>query len=265
MAGTKNQIFEQFAGLARTLGHANRLELLEHVAQGERSLERLAELTGLSASNASQHLHQLRRAGFVRSRRIGKRVLYTLGEGPVAALLSALRCYAERNCAEVREIVSDYFKKLDSLEPVSRGELIRRLADSSVVLLDVRPEDEFALGHLPGALNLPLEELERRLADLPKDREIVAYCRGPYCILSFEAVAALRAKGFKVRRLEDGFPEWVAAGLEIEVAASVLDAGEARPPARTHPSRLTGGSPRRRRTSRGKKAIAARSPRARRA
>lgn len=219
MTNAKNQMFEQFAELARVLGHAHRLELLEHVSQGERSVERLAQLTGLSTANASQHLQHLRRGGFVQSRRDGKRVLYRLGDGPILALLSALWCYAERNRAEVREIVADYFDQLDTLEPVSREELVGRLRDASVTLLDVRPEDEFALGHLPGALNVPLDELERRLAELPKDREIVAYCRGPYCVLSFEAVAALRAKGYRIRRLEDGFPEWKAAGLEVEAAA----------------------------------------------
>lgn len=219
MAGAKKRVFEQFAEAARTLGNANRLELLEYVSQGERSVDRLAELTGMSGNNTSQHLNHLRRAGFVRSRRSGKQVLYALAEGPVLALLGALRCYAEANCAEVREIVSDYFKKLDKLEPVSREELVRRLAESSVVLLDVRPEDEFSLGHVPGALNIPLDDLERRLADLPNDREIIAYCRGPYCVLSFEAVAALRAKGYRVRRLEDGYPEWVAAGLDTEAYA----------------------------------------------
>lgn len=219
MTDAKNQIFEQFAELARVLGHTHRLELLEHVSQGERSVERLAQLAGLSIANASQHLQQLRRGGFVQSRRNGKRVLYRLGDGPILALLSALRCYAERNRAEVREIVADYFDRLDKLEPVSREELVGRLQDASVTLLDVRPEDEFALGHLPGALNVPLDELERRLSELPKDQEIVAYCRGPYCVLSFEAVAALRAKGYRIRRLEDGFPEWKAAGLEVEAAA----------------------------------------------
>lgn len=219
MSDAKKQMFEQFADLAKALSHANRLELIEHVSQGERTVERLAELSGMSLNNTSQHLQHLRRAGFVMSRRDGKRTLYRLGEGPIAPLLSALRCYAERNSAEVKEIVSDYFEKLDRLEPVSREELVDRLADSQVILLDVRPEDEFQLGHLPGALNVPLEELEKRLAELPKDQEIVAYCRGPYCILSFEAVQALRAKGFKVRRLEDGFPEWVAAGLDVEITA----------------------------------------------
>jgi len=218
MTGIKTQLFEQFAELARVLGHAHRLELLEHASQGERSVERLAELTCLSVANASQHLQNLRRAGFVQSRRDGKHVLYRLGEGPVLELLSALRCYAEQNRAEVRQIVTDYFDKLDKLEPVSRTELMKRLEDESVTLLDVRPEEEFALGHLPGALNIPLAELKKRLSEIPKDHEIVAYCRGPYCVLSFEAIALLRAKGFKVRRLEDGFPEWKAAGHAVEFA-----------------------------------------------
>jgi len=219
MAGAKNELFEQFADLARVLGHAHRLELLEHASQGERSVERLAQLTGLSVANASQHLQHLRRGGFVQSRRDGNRVLYRLGDGPVLELLAALRCYAERSRAEVREVVTDYFDRLDRLEPVSREELLGRLQDESVTLLDVRPEDEFALGHLPGALNLPFDELERRLAEIPRDQEIIAYCRGPYCVLSFEAVAMLRARGYRVRRLEDGFPEWKAAGLKVEATA----------------------------------------------
>jgi rhodanese-related sulfurtransferase len=218
MAGAKTQLFEQFAELARVLGHAHRLELLEHVSQGERSVERLAELANLSVANTSQHLQHLRRGGFVQSRRDGNRILYRLGDGPILHLLSSLRCYAERSRAEVREIVNDYFTKLDQLEPISREELVGRLQDGGVTLLDVRPQDEFALGHLPGALNIRLDELERRLAELSKKQEIVAYCRGPYCVLSFEAVAKLRAKGFKARRLEDGFPEWKAAGLEVEAA-----------------------------------------------
>src|SRR5712691_4145075 len=159
MTDPKSAVFEQFAELARVLGQANRLELLEHVAQGERPVERLAQLTGLSVANASQHLQVLRRAGFVRSRRDGKRVLYRLGDGPVIGLLGALRRYAEHSSAEVRAIVSDYFDRLDSLEPVSRAELLQRLEGDSVLLLDVRPQDEFALGHLPGALNVPLADL----------------------------------------------------------------------------------------------------------
>ena len=216
MTNAKGLVFEQFAALARMLGHAHRLELIEHVSQGERSVERLAQLTGLSVANASHHLQQLRRGGFVQSRRDGKKILYRLGNGPILSLMSALRDYAEASRAEVREIVSDYFHRLDALEPISRENLLEWLREGGVTVLDVRPEDEFALGHLPGALNIPLEQLEGSLAALPKDREIVAYCRGPYCVLSFEAVAALRAKGYAVRRLEDGFPEWKAAGFEIE-------------------------------------------------
>jgi ArsR family transcriptional regulator len=218
MTSAKGLVFEQLAAIARGLGHPHRLELIEHVAQGERSVERLAQLSGLSVANTSSHLQQLRRSGFVQSRRDGKRILYRLGNGPILTLLSALRTYAEASQAEVREIVADYFHRLDALEPIARDSLLDRMRDGAVTVLDVRPEDEFALGHLPGAVNIPLDTLERRLADLPGDREIVAYCRGPYCILSFEAVAMLRARGYTVHRLEDGYPEWKAAGLAIEAA-----------------------------------------------
>jgi ArsR family transcriptional regulator len=216
MANAKIEIFEQFAELARVLGHAHRLELIEFVSQGERSVERLAQLTDLSIANASQHLQQLRRGGFVQSRRDGKRVLYRLADGPILSLIAALRSYAERNRAEVGKIVSDYFHRLDELEPITRKDLAQRLKAKTAVVLDVRPEDEFALGHVRGALNIPVDELKRRLAELPRDQEIVAYCRGAYCVLSFEAVALLRKRGFLVRRLEDGFPEWRAAGHAIE-------------------------------------------------
>lgn len=216
MHDAKARILEQLAELGRVLGHAHRLELLEHVGQGERSVERLAQLAGLSVANASAHLKQLRRAGFIAGRRDGKRVLYRLAEGPIQPLLAALRCYAERNRAELRDIVATCFDRLDAMEPVSRQELIDRLKAGTVMLLDVRPGDEFALGHLPGAVNVTLDDLEQRLVELPKDREIIAYCRGPYCILSFEAVAALRQRGYRVRRLEEGYPEWKAAGLAIE-------------------------------------------------
>lgn len=220
MTSGKLQVFAQFAELARTLGHAHRLELLELISQGERSVDRLATLTGLSVANASAHLQQLRRGGVVQTRRDGKRVLYRLADGPIMPLLGALRDMGEHTNAEVRKIVAVYFDDLDKLEPISREELMARLADDRVTLLDVRPDDEFALGHLPGAINVPLKDIKRYIAKLPKDREIVAYCRGPYCILSFEAVAALRAKGFKVRRLEDGYPEWKAAGLAVEAATA---------------------------------------------
>lgn len=213
--GPKQALFAQFAAVAKTLGHAHRLELLEQLAQGERSVEVLAQRIGLSIANASQHLQHMRRAGLVANRRNGKFVYYRLADDAVLDLLATLRRIAERNVAEVERLVRSYFDKRDSLEAVSREELVERARAGTVTILDVRPEDEFALGHLPGALNIPLHELEARLGEIDPQQEIVAYCRGPYCVLSYEAVAQLRARGFKVRRLEDGLPEWRAAGLPV--------------------------------------------------
>jgi rhodanese-related sulfurtransferase/DNA-binding transcriptional ArsR family regulator len=213
--GPKQALFAQFAAIAKSLGHAHRLELLEQLAQGERSVEVLANRTGLSIANASQHLQQMRRAGFVAARREGKFIYYTLADDGILDVLTALRRIAERNVAEVERVVRSYFNARDELEPVSRKQLLKRLRAGEVTVLDVRPPDEFALGHLPGALNIPLRELKARLAELDSAQEIVAYCRGEYCVLSFEAVALLRARGFNVRRLEDGLPEWRAAGLPV--------------------------------------------------
>lgn len=211
----KQVLFAQFAAVAKTLGHAHRLELLEQLAQGERTVEILAQKTGLSIANASQHLQHMRRTGMVASRREGKFVYYRLADDAVLDLLASLRRIAERNVAEVERVVRSYFNNRDALEPVSRKELLKRLRTGAVTILDVRPEDEFALGHLPGAVNIPLRALKARLSELDTSQEIVAYCRGPYCVLSYEAVAALRARGFKARRLEDGLPEWRAAGLPV--------------------------------------------------
>lgn len=208
--------FVELADLARSLAHPHRLALLEHVGQGELAVERLAELSGLSMANTSQHLQQLRRAGLVQTRRDGKRVLYRLGAGPVAEVLTALRSHAEHMRAEIRGLVADSFRRPETLQAMSREELLGLMRSDGVVLLDVRPEDEFAQGHLPGALNIPADELERRLAELPADQQIVAYCRGPHCVLSLDAVVSLRSKGLRARRLEDGFPDWKAAGLPIE-------------------------------------------------
>lgn len=214
----KQAMYAQFAAVAKAIGHEHRLELLELVAQGERSVERLAECTGLSVANASQHLQHLRRAGLVTSRRQAKFVLYRLTDDAVLALLAALRSVAERNVGEVDRLLRGYFHERDALEPISRTELLRRIKEKAVIVLDVRPEDEFSLGHIPSARNVPVGELKRHLSKLAHDTEIVAYCRGPYCVMSFEAVALLRKKGFKARRLEDGMPEWKAAGLPVEVA-----------------------------------------------
>lgn len=213
----KRTMYSAFAAVAKALGHEHRLELLELVAQGERTVERLAECSGLSVANVSQHLQHLRRAGLVSARRQAKYVYYVSADAGVLALLASLRSVAERNAGEVHRVLRTYFHERDAMEPVSRTELMRRLKDKTVIVLDVRPEDEFALAHIPGARNVPLSRLKRHLSKLDRKVEIVAYCRGPYCVMSFEAVATLRKLGFKVRRLEDGLPEWKAAGLPVEV------------------------------------------------
>lgn len=210
-------LFTDLAELARTLGHAHRLMLLEHIAQGERPVERLAELTKLTIANTSQHLQHLRRAGFVETRREGKRVFYRLGSGPIEPILAALRIYAERARAEMRELVTDPGNVGGRHDSISRDDLMERLGSGTITLLDVRSAEEYALGHLPGALNIPVDQLEQRLSELPPGHEIVAYCRGPYCVLSTTAAALLEDKGFRARRLAAGFPDWKAAGLSVEV------------------------------------------------
>ena len=217
--GPKQRVFAGLAEIAQALGHAHRLELLEHLGQGERSVEDLAARAGMMVANTSRHLQLLRRVALVEGRREGKRVFYRLsGEDAVIGLLDALSRLGERNSAEIARVMTSYFRARDELEPVSRSELLDRLRAGAATVLDVRPEDEFEQGHLPGALNIPLSQLERRLAELPPDREIVAYCRGQWCVLSFEAVAALRQHGYQARRLEDGFPEWKVAGLPIRTS-----------------------------------------------
>ncbi|MBA2126068.1 ArsR family transcriptional regulator [Hyphomicrobium methylovorum] len=215
----KQAIFASLAEVAQALGHHHRLELLEHLGQGERSVEDLSARAKLNFANTSRHLQILRRARLVETRRNGKRVLYSLaGDVEVVSLMHALGRVGERNIAEVGRVMTDFFHARDALEPVARTELLTRLQAGLVTVLDVRPEDEFAQGHVAGALNIPIDELERRLKELPRRREIIAYCRGPYCIFSFEAVAELRTRGYLVRRLEDGYPEWKAAGLPVEVS-----------------------------------------------
>ncbi|AWZ01039.1 MAG: metalloregulator ArsR/SmtB family transcription factor [Rhodobiaceae bacterium] len=207
------------ADLAKVLGHMHRIALLEHIAQGERSVDRLAHLSGLSMANASQHLQHLKRAGFVLSRRDGKRVIYRLGEGPVLDVLAALQTFVDHNRAEIRALISDHAVRSGNLEAITREELLDRIAEGSVTVLDVRPEEEFDLGHLPGAINIPFNELEARLADIPAGNEIVAYCRGPNCLFSIDALKLLRDRGLTARHLENGFPAWKVAKLPVEACA----------------------------------------------
>jgi rhodanese-related sulfurtransferase/DNA-binding transcriptional ArsR family regulator len=212
----KAAMFDGFARAAKALGSGRRLELLDVLANGERTVDALAGEVALSVANTSQHLQVLRRAGLVTSRREGTSVHYRLAGPEVFELWRALRSLAAARLAEVERLAAAYLGARDQLEPVTREELARRLEDGDpVVVLDVRPAREHAAGHLPGAVSIPVQELSRRLAELPADREIVAYCRGPYCAFAHEAVELLRAEGFAARRLEDGLPEWQAAGLAV--------------------------------------------------
>ncbi len=179
-------------------------------------MEALAKVSELTVANTSQHLRQLRQAGLVATRKEGLKVYYRLRGEDVVVLLGMLRQVAERHLAEVDRLVSAYLTVRDSLEPVPARELLARARDELVTVLDVRPAEEYAVGHLPGAVNVPLAQLEQNLSDLPADREVVAYCRGAYCVLAFEAVARLRQRGIKARRLQHGFPEWKQAGLPVE-------------------------------------------------
>ncbi|MFA7387078.1 MAG: metalloregulator ArsR/SmtB family transcription factor [Thiohalobacteraceae bacterium] len=212
----KHDLFAQFARIGKALSNANRLEFIEYLAQGERSVESLAQVSGQSIANTSQHLQQLRQAGLVTTRKDGQRVFYRLSGDDVVLLLNSLRAVADRHLADVNHLVTTYLDTKDNLEAVSASDLLARVRTGEVTVLDVRPREEFAAGHLPGAINVPLSELEARLGDFSPDQVVVAYCRGPYCVLSYDAVAQLRQHGIQARRLEDGYPEWKIAGLPVE-------------------------------------------------
>jgi rhodanese-related sulfurtransferase/DNA-binding transcriptional ArsR family regulator len=222
----KTALFDAFAGVGKALASGRRIELLDVLANGERSVEALARQVGLSVANTSQHLQLLRQAGLVATRRDGTSVYYRLAAPEVFELWRALRSLAASRVAEVERLAAAYLGQRDGLEPVTREELARRLRDGEdLVVLDVRPGEEHQAGHLPGAVSIPIGELRRRLQELPRDREIVAYCRGPFCAFAHEAVAVLRQESFHARRLEDGLPEWQAAGLPIATAATGPRAG----------------------------------------
>ncbi|HVM02659.1 MAG TPA: metalloregulator ArsR/SmtB family transcription factor [Acidimicrobiales bacterium] len=211
----KDALYEQFARVGKAVAHPKRIELLELLSQGERSVESLAAGTGMAVANTSAQLQVLRRARLVEGRKDGTRVLYRAASDDVPRFVVALREVARARLAEVNDVVRDYFDARDDLEPVSRAELLDRVRRNQVALIDVRPADEYAQGHIPGAVSVPLGELDRHMRSLRKRTEVVAYCRGPYCVLAPEAVARLRARGFRARRLADGMPEWRLAGLPV--------------------------------------------------
>jgi ArsR family transcriptional regulator len=213
----KDRLYEAFARTAKTLSSPKRVELVELLAQGEHSVETLAQATGMGMTNTSAHLQVLARARLVETRKEGTKVFYRLSGDDVTAFLVALRDLARARLAEVDQVVRDYFVARDALEPVRRADLVARAGDGKIVILDVRPTAEFASGHIPGALSVPLDELDAALARLPRRAEIVAYCRGPYCVLAPQAVERLRARGFRARRLAEGFPEWRLAGLPVAI------------------------------------------------
>lgn len=212
----KRDVFANLARVGTALSSPTRIEFLELLAQAERSVEQLATLTGTSVANTSQHLQKLRQAGLIIGRKEGLYVFYRLAGDEVVEMLSAMSRVGEAYVAEVERIVRLYFTSKDELEPVPAKELLQRARRGLVTVLDVRPPEEFAAGHVPGAINIPIHELEKRIKELPRRREVVAYCRGPYCLMSYDAVSVLRKKGLKARRLEAGMPEWRAAGMPVE-------------------------------------------------
>ena len=216
----KLELFEHFARVGKAVGSRPRLLLLDLLAQGEKTVETLARQAGLTVGNTSAHLKGLRQASLVSTRKEGAHVHYRLASLRVHEFVRSLQALAGAQLAEVREIIDDYFHDPDVLEPVHSTDLLHQLRAGEVTLLDVRPPDEYAAGHIPGAISMPVGEIERRLAELPSGREIVAYCRGPYCIYAVRAVEALRKVGFRARRLEDGIPDWTLRGLPVAMGAA---------------------------------------------
>ena len=213
----KNQLYEQFARIGKALSSAHRLELLEVLAQGEHSVEVLAHETGMPIANASQHLQVLRAAQLVEVRREGVYIYYRLADEKVFTLWQTMRQVGEARIAEIDRIVDTYLHDRNQLQPIGAAELLKRLLEDTIILLDVRPTEEYIAGHLPNALSIPITELEARLPEVPQDVEIVAYCRGPYCVFADEAVALLRTNGYHARRLEQGLPDWRDLGLPVEI------------------------------------------------
>jgi rhodanese-related sulfurtransferase len=212
----KDHLFEQFARVGKALASPKRLEIVDLLAQGERTVEEIARETAMSVASASQHLQALKAARMVEARREGLYMHYRLADEDVFRTWQALRGLAESRLSEVDVVVETYLKDREALEAVDATELMERLSDESVIVLDVRPEEEYRAGHIPGAISVPVDALEAALQTLPRDREIVAYCRGPYCVFSDEAVALLRSRGYRAYRLRQGLPDWRAAGMPVE-------------------------------------------------
>lgn len=222
-ANPKRDVFANLARVGLALSSPVRIEYLELLAQAERSVEQLAGLAGTTVANTSQHLQKLRQAGLIVGRKEGLYVYYRLAGDEVVELLTAMGRVGEAYVSEVERIVRLYFARKDELEPVPAAEVLERARQGLVTVLDVRPAEEYAAGHVPGAINIPVHELEKRIRELPKRREVVAYCRGPYCLMAFEAVAKLREKGLRARRLAAGLPEWRAAGLPVDRSIQAKD------------------------------------------
>jgi rhodanese-related sulfurtransferase len=213
----KDNLYAEFAVLGKALANPHRLELLDLLAQGKRSGEELAKEAALSLANASSHLQVLRQARLVEADKRGLNVIYRLAAPEIFQLWQTLRDVGSARLAEIDRLVENYFTDRDEFEAVDNEELLRLLKDEAVIVIDVRPELEYEQGHIPAARSVPVENLKRRLAELPRDVEIVAYCRGPYCVHSDQAVRLLHRHGFRARRLSEGFPEWRAAGYPVEV------------------------------------------------
>ncbi len=213
----KDAVYEQFARIGKAVSSPKRLELLDLICQGEHTVETLAKESKLTVANTSQHLQVLRAARLVETERKGLYVIYRLADQSVCEFYRAIRVLAEKRLAEIDQITRQFYENKKGMEPVDREKLLARVKEGSVIVLDVRPEDEYRFGHLPHALSIPLQELLTRLSELPHDREIVAYCRGPYCVLALEAVEMLRSKGFQAVRLDYGVQDWRAQGLPVEV------------------------------------------------
>jgi rhodanese-related sulfurtransferase/DNA-binding transcriptional ArsR family regulator len=219
----KEALFDAFAGVAKALGSGRRAEIVDLLAQGPRSVDEIASEIHQSVANTSHHLQALARGGVVRWTKDGTRVIYRLAGPDVFALWRCLRDVAAEHVGEVDRLARAYLGDLDGLERVTRGELVQRLKRGNVVVLDVRPAPEFEAGHIAGARSVPIAELGRRLKEIPKNRQVVAYCRGRYCVYADEAVRALHRKGYRARRLEDGFPEWRNEGLPVAAGGNALD------------------------------------------